>query len=285
MRANFQKLSSRSLENSFVDFWVKANAFGFHWHYHPELEICYVKRGRGKRIIGESIEDFTDGDLVLVGSNVPHSWITDEGFNASPEEIEVFVIQFDIEVFNQLDTFIEFDRIRSLFKGSERGIFFKGPENTDLIDTLSAISAATGFEKLLHLLNLLNGMAGHSGKVYLNELNYKAVLSQNLEKRILKVCNYIHERYKQDISIGELADLIAMNPTAFCRFFKRILGKTVGEYIVQLRMSYVCNQIQHTTMPIYQIAYESGFSSIAHFNKQFKKSMGRTPTAYRKLFR
>ena len=99
MKADFQKLSSKSQNKSFADFWVKVNAFGFHWHYHPEVEICYVKQGRGKRIIGESIEGFEDGDLVLVGSNIPHSWITDDEFNSSSKQIEVYVIQFDQEIF------------------------------------------------------------------------------------------------------------------------------------------------------------------------------------------
>jgi len=281
MRADFQKLSSKSLENSFVDFWVSSNAFGFHWHYHPEIEICYVRQGRGKRIIGESIENFEDGDLVLVGSNVPHLWITDEEFNNSKKNMEVFVLQFDIKVLQRFWGMPEFYQVEQLLVESTKGLFFKNAKNTGLIDCLMKLSNTTGMQKFLGLLELLEAFCHHQTIVPLNPSGYKMVHKKHQEDRILKVCNYIHENYKGDITISELASLVAMNNASFCRFFKRTLGKTVVEYINELRISHVCNQIQNTRRPIYKIAYDTGFSSIAHFNKQFKRSTGRTPTEYR----
>ncbi len=283
MKADFQKLSSKSLENSFVDFWVSAKSFGFHWHYHPEVEICYVKQGRGKRIIGESIEDFEDGDLVVVGSNVPHSWISDEQFNESERNMEVFVVQFDLNVFNRFSGMPEFHGIEQLLAQSTKGLFFKGIRDTDLEAKLLELSKVKGITKLLALFELLDAFCEHETIIPLNSSGYKMVHKKHQEDRILKVCNYIHERYKDDLSISELAGLVAMNNASFCRFFKRTLGKTVVEYINDLRISHVCNQIQNTREPIYRIAYDTGFSSIAHFNKQFKRSTGRTPTQYRRL--
>ncbi|MEM8508309.1 MAG: AraC family transcriptional regulator [Bacteroidota bacterium] len=283
MKADFQKLSSKSLENSFVDFWVSSPAFGFHWHYHPEIEICFVKQGRGKRIIGESIEDFDDGDLVLVGSNVPHSWISDEQFNRSEKNMEVFVVQFDLNVFDRFTGMPEFHRIEQLLAQSTKGLFFKGIIKTDLETMLLELSAAKGMKKLLILFALLDAFCEHQNIISLNSSGYTMVHKKHQEDRILKVCNYIHERYKENLSISELAGLVVMNNASFCRFFKRTLGKTVVEYINELRISHVCNQIQNTREPIYKIAYDTGFSSLAHFNKQFKRSTGRTPTEYRLL--
>lgn len=281
MKADFQKISSKSLENSFVDFWVSAKVFGFHWHYHPEIEICYVRQGRGKRIIGESIEDFESGDLVLVGSNVPHSWITDEQFNTSDKNMEVFVVQFDMAVFQRFVGMPEFHRIEQLLLEATKGLYFKHANDTDVVEKLLKLSESRGMAKLLALLELLEAFCGHKNIVALNPSGYKMVHKKHQEDRILKVCNYIHEHYKNDLSVSELANLVAMNNASFCRFFKRTLGKTVVAYINELRISYVCNQIQNTKDPIYKIAYDTGFSSIAHFNKQFKRSTGRTPTEYR----
>lgn len=283
MKADFQKLSSSSLENSFTDFWVKADYFGFHWHYHPEIEICYVKQGRGKRIIGESIENFNAGDLVLVGSNVPHSWITDEQFNQSEEDVKVYVIQFNKEIFDRFNGMPEFSRIEQLLATSNRGIFFKDNKEKDLFARLTEVDTAKGLPKLLKLMELLQAFIEHKQKVLLSSSSYKMSHNKYQEERILKACNYIHENYTNFISVSELADLVAMNNASFCRFFKRTLGKTVIEYITELRISHVCNQIQQSNEPIYKIAYDTGFSSIAHFNKQFKKSLGRTPTEYRVL--
>lgn len=283
MKADFQKLSSKSDENSFVDFWVSADAFGFHWHYHPEIEICFIKRGRGKRIIGESIKDFNDGDLVLVGSNVPHSWITDEQFNESDDTIDVYVIQFSLDIFQGFEGMPEFYRVEQLLLDSGKGLYFKDATKTVLVDSLLEVSQVHGLPKLLKLIALLQALSTHNDVVPLNPSHYTMVHKKHQEARILKVCNYIHEHYKESISISDLSDLVAMNEASFCRFFKRILGKTVVEYINELRIAHVCNQIQNTREPIYKIAYDTGYSSLAHFNKQFRKSMGRTPTQYRAL--
>ncbi|BFP42579.1 AraC family transcriptional regulator [Flavobacteriaceae bacterium GF1] len=247
------------------------------------MEICYVKQGRGKRIIGESIEDFENNDLVLVGSNVPHSWITDEQFNISEKSVEVFVIQFGIEVFQRFEGMPEFYKIEQLLSQSGKGLFFRNPHTMGLVALLQHLSQAQGLDKLLKLMELLQAFTEHGDTVTLNPTSYKMVHKKHQEERILKVCNYIHEHYRQPISITELADIVAMNNASFCRFFKRILGKTVVEYINELRISHVCNQIQNTGEPIYRIAYDTGYSSIAYFNKQFKKSTGLTPTEYRGL--
>lgn len=283
MKANFQKLSSKSHENSFVDFWVRANAFGFHWHYHPEVEICYVKQGRGKRIIGSSIENFEAGDLVLVGSNVPHSWITDEQFNNSSNDIEVFVVQFSLDIFQRFMGMPEFHRVEQLLSESTKGLYFKRAEKYGLVELLLQLPPSSGMSKFLLLLELLEVFCDHNETVPLNPGGYTLLHKKHQEERILKVCHYIHEKFKEEIRISDLATLVAMNNASFCRFFKRTLGKTVVEYINEIRIDHVCNQIRNTKDPIYRIAYDTGFSSIAHFNKQFKRIMDLTPTEYRDI--
>ena len=282
MKADFQKLSSSNLQSSFIDFWVKDNSFGFHWHYHPELEICYIKQGRGKRIIGQNIENFNNGDLVLVGSNVPHSWITDEQFNESDDHIENFVIQFRKEIFEPFSSLPEFNSILKLLEDARRGIRFSIKDNPELIDSIKGIETTEGYSKLRHLFDLLHRFVQAEHR-FLNASSYKISNKKDQESRILKVCNYIHEHYKDQLQIEELANLINMNNSAFCRFFKNTLGKTVIQYINELRITYICNQLQNTREPIYQLAFDTGYSSIAHFNRQFKKIMGRTPSQYKNL--
>ncbi|WP_422859675.1 AraC family transcriptional regulator [Flagellimonas sp. S174] len=281
MKAEYQKLSQGTLESSFNEFWVKTDYFGFHWHYHPEVEICYVKQGRGKRIIGDSIADFSDGDLVLVGSNVPHSWITDESFNESDKQIEVYVVQFAMELFEPLDLIAEFDLVKKLLTFSTAGIQFKDVSKTELLETLLSIGHEKGLGKYLKLLQLLNLMTLHDQKELLCSTNYKPDLKKYHEERIMKVCNYIHENYKNQITTEELSNLISMNPSAFCRFFKRLLGKTVVEYTNELRIGHVRNQLRENNIPIYKLAFDSGFSSVAYFNRVFKHITGRTPKQYR----
>jgi len=281
MKAEYQKLSQGTLESSFNEFWVKTDYFGFHWHYHPQIEICYVRQGRGKRIIGDSIADFSNGDLVLVGPNIPHSWITDESFNESDRQIEVYVVQFSMELFEPFKSIVEFDRVRKLLAHSVTGIEFVDVDKTELIETLLAIGQQKGLDKYLKLLQLLNQMTLYHHKRSLCSTGYKPDHKKYHEERIMKVCNYIHENYKNAITLEELSHLVSMNPSAFCRFFKRLLGKTAVEYINELRIGHVRNQLQDTTLPMYQLAFDAGFSSVAYFNRVFKMATGRTPKEYR----
>lgn len=285
MKADFQKLSVTSQQQSFNDFWIRVNAFGFHWHYHPEIEICYVKQGRGKRIVGESIENFTDGDLVLIGSNTPHSWITDEQFNASEKQIEVYVIQFSKEIFDALATLPEFKAIGQLLDTAKRGIKFDLKQDEVLKHLLQNVDDEIGFAKFQALMRLLQSFCDATSKEILSSSGYTVGFQKHQEERIMKVCNFIHDHFRESLTIKQLAELIAMNEASFCRFFKRTLGKTVIEYITELRIAHVCNEMQQTREPVYKIAYDTGFSSIAHFNKQFKKTMGTTPSDYRAVLR
>ncbi|MEM7380634.1 MAG: AraC family transcriptional regulator, partial [Bacteroidota bacterium] len=220
---------------------------------------------------------------VLVGSNTPHSWITDELFNTSSEQIEVFVIQFRAELLQPLAGISEFRQLDKLMERAVRGIYFQNISENGMDLLLAEIETLEGPRKFLKLVELLDAMSEAKSVELLCSSNYKADYKDYHEERILKVCHYIHEHYKHNISIESLADIVAMNPSAFCRFFKRVLGKTAIEYINELRISHVCNQIQSQNIPVYQMAFDAGFSSLAHFNKQFKRYTGRTPKAYKEF--
>lgn len=280
MKANFQKLTNTSHKNSFVDFSIKTSRFDFHWHYHPEIEICYIKKGVGSRIVGDSVQNFSDGDLVLVGSNLPHCWITNENFNKSDDNVEVYVIQFKQELLIN-NSLIEFNGIKKLLESAKKGIKFKVLNDNHLKQALLKIEFANGFEKYLNLLYLLHLMCHTEEKQLLVSELYYPEYSEKAEQRIINVCNYIHENYRESIQIRTLAEVAAMNPTSFCRFFKKNIGKTAIEYINDLRITYVRNQIPNTDIPIYKIAFDAGFYSITHFNKIFKRHFKKTPMQYK----
>ena len=286
MKPDFQKLISQSHRNSFKDFWVVANAFGFHWHYHPEIEICYVQSGKGKKIIGNCVEDFKEGDLTIVGPNVPHTWITDEHFNLSNKTVEVYVVQFDIEIMAGFMHMPECSSIKKLMESLQGGcIQLENIEKESFAAELLEIAENKGFHKLLSLLGFLERFGTTQCKRVLNTGSLKANYKKYQENRITKVCTYIHNNFRNRISVESVAQMISMNTSSFCRFFKRSLGKTVVEYINELRVSFACQMLVESEEPIYIVAYESGYSSISHFNKQFKKMTRKTPKEYQHVFK
>jgi len=281
MKADFQKLALTTNNSSFIDFWVKSNSFGVHWHYHPEIEICYVKQGEGHRIVGDSIEKFGSDDLVLLGSHLPHCWTTSELFNHQTLDMEVYVIQFNKD--HILNNGMEFKEINQLLESAQKGIKFDILKDNCLKPQIKKVDNTQGLEKYLSLLTLLHLMCKTIEKSTLVSNLYTPEYSKKAEKRIVKACNYIHQNYREHIVISEIAELVSMNPSSFCRYFKKYIGKTIIEYVNDLRINYACNQLQNTPKVVHKIAYDCGYQSVTQFNKIFKRLMNETPTEYRKL--
>lgn len=280
MKLKYQQLDSQSTLNSITDFWVIEPMFGVHWHYHPEVEICYVKQGSGHRIIGNSVERFEDGDLVLVGSNLPHCWITDEDFNKSALHIEVYVIHFHTKLFPS--DVAEFSAIQNFLNQAKRGVKFNTLQEQYFITLLNALENSASLSKFLKLCELLQLMSASKQASILATANYVPEQSKKIESRIVNVCNYIQEHFKKPITLDELANIAHMNPASFSRFFKKNIGKSPINYLNEIRVNMACTKLLNTNDKAYQIAFDSGFNSMTHFNKLFKRYKGCAPLDYRK---
>ncbi|WP_422107145.1 AraC family transcriptional regulator [Winogradskyella sp.] len=282
MQPVYQKLSIDSPIRSFANFWVMANRFDVHWHYHPEVEICYVKSGEGQRIIGDSVNQFVKDDLVLLGSNLPHTWVTSDAFNSQNTNMEVYVVQFNIETLLNIDS-KAFSHIKKLLSDAQRGISFKGSKRIKK-RLLKINKAVTDYQKVITLFNLLNEMAASEKKEYLASPFYSLENNHKSEVQISKVCDFIYKNYREQISVSQLAELVDMNITSFCRFFKRNTGKTCVNFINDLRINYAASLLLNSKRKIFEVAFDSGFQSLTHFNKTFKKIMDKTPAVYQLEF-
>ncbi len=282
MSANYQKLNLDLSASLYMDFWVRSDYFGFHWHYHPEIEICYVKQGYGQRIVGESIERFEAGDLVLLGSNLPHCWISDDAFNELSSQMEVYVIHLDVRKLMGQLAIQEWQELRQFLEQARMGFAFSLTKDPQLLKALRDFEQAEGMQKTLCLMTLLLLMYQAKARHSLCPSSYIPETGKQVEERIIRVCSYIHEHYREKISIATLAGMAHMNESAFCRFFKKVLGKTSIEYINELRINTASHELIMSTKPINQIALEQGFVSLSQFNQLFKRYNQMTPSAYRK---
>ncbi|MGV6831834.1 MAG: AraC family transcriptional regulator [bacterium] len=279
MKLNYQHLKSPN--NSINAFWVRANEFGVHWHYHPEIEICYVKKGEGHRIVGNSVAPFSEGDLVLLGSNLPHCWISNTSFNQSDEEMEVFVVHIDPNLFSNLN--VEFSELNSLLETAKQGIHFQ-KYNSELINALVTLNNCSKIELYGHLHLLLAKMIQHKDFIKLSTTKPSNLANKKQQKDINAIVSYIQENFKDKITLSELAKIQDRNITSFCRYFKKQIGQTPFEYINELRVNDACHNLITTDAKIYQIAFDSGFNSLTHFNKIFKRLKNSTPLAFRTKF-
>lgn len=265
--------------------WDDFPHFTFPWHYHSEYEIDYIVKSSGTRYVGDHVGSFSEGTLVLIGSNVPHLWKNSpDFFTGNPEfKVNALVIQFPGDFVQGLrNSYPEFQHIRELFLRAERGICFTDHDSKSLGAQLMHLLNLNGFDRLLAFIHILEQMAVIKDYQLLASEVYKTTVAAGADQRLSKILNYIQLNYQDDLSVKDLACKFGMNTTAFCRYFKENTSKPMIQYIHEMRIGYACKLLMDQTMSVSQICYEIGFNNIANFNRIFKRINGCTPSDYRK---
>lgn len=261
--------------------------FRYPWHFHSELEIIYVEEGKGERFVADSMEYFGSGDLILLGSNLPHYMRSSNIYYKGDASLRVkgVIIQFAHDYMHTaISEYAELNHIKLLLQKAKRGIHYPCPKNNEIIDLIKKMPVSDGVCQITNLLLLLDKMAAFPDKRVLGSLGFNERLSDFSDNRIEKVLSYLMYHYAEPLKLEDIASIIPMNATAFCRYFKEKTGKTYVEYIQGLRVGYACKLLVGTNHDISQISLECGFNTLCHFYKVFRRSTGLTPSDYRKQF-
>lgn len=276
-------LNRSSKENS--SFTVAHNKYPYFlkiWHYHPELELVALLKSTGTRFIGDSIAKFEEGEVVLIGKNLPHMWLNDDVYfdKTSGLLAEAIAVHFDIDFLGkELFEAPEMKTIYDLFDRAQHGIHFLEIEN-QLLKRIQKISGLGAFERTLELLNILHVLAKHDKFKLLSGPGFADSFNKTSNKDLDKIYEYVFKNFKNPIHSKDVAKIIYMNPSSFSRFFKRIHRKTFTRYLNEIRIGYACKLLIEDVDNITAICYESGFSNISNFNRQFKSITNMTPTMY-----
>ena len=257
------------------------------WHYHPEFEIIYVEKSYGIRLMGSHIGNFHDGDLVFISPNVPHVWRNDHDFYQGNNNmyVEVYVIHFREDALGKgFFELPEFKGIRELFKSGQRGLLVKGQEHKEISGLIKKVYKAKGIERLTLFLKTLEKFADVQTHELLSSPGYLIPINSSDRDRINKVMDYLMEHYKRDVALKEAAQLINLNKSSFCRYFKSRTKKTFSQFLNEIRIAHACKLLAFNDMTVSQICYESGYNNISHFNRQFKQITGLTARKYARKY-
>ncbi|MBS1752800.1 MAG: AraC family transcriptional regulator [Bacteroidetes bacterium] len=276
MRAILEDIQSRQVNQSFVAYEFTVPFFEFKWHYHPEYELTLIKKGKGKRIIGDSHQFFLDFDLVFIGPGLPHTWFSDSGH----EDCEAVVIQFREIFIQHFIKLKEFYPVTKLLIDSKQGLFFKG--NEDLYKKIMALPGQEGLTRVSELLTVLQLLAEQNGQA-LSSKDYTIHKNTKTFKRINLVCQHIQSHYQEKLSIEKVAGMLFLTKSAFCKFFKRAMKTPFSDYVNDIRIGHSCRMLTASDKTIKEIALECGFESLTYFNRVFQKKNGMTPSRYRAL--
>lgn len=253
------------------------------WHYHEEMELVYMEHGCGTRIIGDSIQPYQQGDLVLLGSNLPHQWKSDsEDMSSLDYSTESLAIYF-LRDFPGVDFFDlpEMEKIKNLIQQSTRGVKVQDSRvKSDIHQKLKYLLHSKGVQKILMLFSILELIANAKNNELLASESFIESFNYYQDRRINKIYHYINSHFKREISLSELASVINMTPNSLCRYFKKITGKTPIGYLNEIRINHACKLLSKRDQTIAQCAFESGFKNLANFNRRFKFVLGMSPKEY-----
>lgn len=264
-------------------FWVvsadrrqRIDGEGDHWHYHQALELTYFSRGAGTRFVGDRIQGFEAGEIVLLGENLPHYWHTVEGSSG-------ISVQFFFPPAHPVWVFPESMELASLVESARRGLHFYGASAARLIDLLGQLARGDGLGRLGLLLQVLATAA----RVPANDLEYISTQTFSLsadsshQNAMRAAMRFLLTHYREEIRLSQLLEVTRMSKPTFSRYFKKHSGKTLGKFLQQIRLEAACRELAETEKPVIEIALACGFSQISFFNRVFQRAMKCTPSVYR----
>lgn len=252
------------------------------WHYHPEFELVYVNEGAGKRQVGTHLSHYRNGDLILIGSNLPHCGFTRTLSGTQKETL----VQWRMDAFG--DGFFQIPELKPilrLFEQAKSGMVFHGEDKRTIGAVLESMQYQQGPERLLTLLKALTMMAGASQFTVLNAGSILLEAKMEDQEKINRIFNYVKENFNEEIALSAIAAQVYLTPSSFCKYFKKITNKTFVQYLIEYRLIHAAKLLHESKLAISDICYECGFNNYSHFNKKFKEVMGRTPLQYRNELR
>ena len=288
MKPHYHKVP-KNLENSFsLRKDVSAN-FESTWHYHPELELHYTKKGEGLRFIGDNISNFNSDEMLLLGENLPHTWKSHDAYlhPQSKLEVETMVMHFLPDCLGQeFLSLPEAYALTQLFKKAKNGLLIQGDTKRKLLRLLEAAHQAENLNRIALFISILSTLAETSEYEPITSAHAFYQSNQLETDRLNQIYTYTLKNYMNKISLAEIASLSCLSITSFCRYFKLMTNKTYTDFLSEIRISYACKLlIENKELTIESISTETGFNNASNFFRQFKKTIGLTPKAYRKKYR
>ncbi|PXY41341.1 AraC family transcriptional regulator [Flavobacterium cheongpyeongense] len=260
----------------------KTNSKSHLLHYHPEIEIVFVNGGAGKRQIGSHISYYTNGSLILIGSNLPHCGFTNEKTGNTDETVIHFKPDF---LGNDFFGIPEMKKIQKLLEQAKAGIAFGGETKKIIGTRMELMENKSPFERFLTLLSILKDLASSEEYTVLNADGFLLEMQVPDNDRMNVVFSYVKDHFQEPISVDEVANLVSMTTSSFCRYFKKISNKTFTEFVNEYRLVHASKLLAEKPISINEVCYESGFNNFSHFSKSFKQYTGKSASEYRQEHR
>lgn len=263
---------------------VRGASYNATWHFHPEYQLTLALKSHGHRLVGDNITPLSPGDLVLVGSNLPHVWHQESSRNDS-SGVHAIVVRF-LETFlgNDFLEIPEVEPVRRLLKRAGRGLQVTGKTRELVAVKMQRLAEGKGLNRIAELLSILETLAQAKDLKPIASAGFVPNVSSEDQGRMQRVCDYINAHLTEPIDRAKVAAQAHLSVGAFSRFFKLRTGKTLPEYVNELRVGRACRMLVEENQKVADIAMDCGFLNLANFNRRFREITHSSPREYRLQF-
>ena len=253
------------------------------WHYHAEVELIHFKKGEGTQFIGDSIKRFKSGDVVIVGSNMPHYWRFDDSYFEGNTDVRVahFSESFWGPSFLNLP---ENNTLKTILEKAKRGLQIKGKPRQAIAELLELLISASGPKRIVLLIEALTRISECRQLIPLSSIGFRPDFNESDNDRINDIYEYSIRHFREKIPLETIAEIANISPNSFCRYFKSRTGKPYSKFLIELRVGHACKLLIENNECIKRVCAESGFNNFASFYKCFKAITNKSPLAYQKEF-
>ncbi len=257
--------------------------FNAPWHFHEEHELTLVPESHGTRFVGDRVARFYEGDLVLVGSNLPHCWVNEPA--RSRRRVSVLVVQFKKTLLvGGLDDAPELNAVKRLLARASRGLEFRGRTRAKVAEEMLRLRGQSGAKRLISFLSILENLAESHDAIVLSSAGYKPHFDGVATERVDQVFRFLLENFRERIRLNDVARIAHLSPAAFCRHFRRATGRSLIQTVNDIRVGHACRLLVEGGSNASQACFASGFNNLSHYNRQFYRVTGLTPSEYKAKF-
>ena len=286
MRKSFIEITRLSEKDCFYIVERHKTEFTYPLHQHKEFELNFIEKGKGvRRIVGDSVEEIGDYELVLLGGeDLEHVW---EQGSCTSKDIREITIHFSGDIFGEgLLSKNQFASITQMLKRADHGLSFSLRTIMKVYSSLDTIAnESERFVQFLKFMYILYELSVSDEARVLASSSFAHTERTTESRRVQKVKQYINDHYSEALKLADIADLVGMSPVAFSRFFRHRTGRTLSDYITDIRLGYAARMLVDSTMNISEICYECGFNNLSNFNRTFKAKRNYTPREFRAMFK
>lgn len=283
MKPQLEKLSIEG-SLSYLARGFKMAFFDAPWHYHPEYELTYIIKSHGQRFVGDHVGPFYEGDLVLLGSNLPHFWRNDDAFYQSNTVLcaESVVIQFPQSLVHDfIEKIPEFNSIQELMKRSARGIRFSTKTIHAIEKDILQLPYLPEGVRFISFLSILLNLAKDKSSEALASTAYQITPDDADTERMKRIIEFTLAHFQEEIRLEIVAETAHMTVPAFCRYFKKRTQKTYIEFLNSFRISHARKLLSNSDLSVAQVGLECGFRNLSNFHQIFKRHTGISPFQYK----